>query len=275
MAALLSGAVATDGPLAGLLVNKVVLVSGVGPGLGRACARAVLAGGGFVVMGDLDPTRVIAIGKELDPDGQRSLALGMDITEPADVARVVTAIRDRWGRLDGLVHVAALDTPVGGLEDGDLDDWDRVSKVNVRGTLELTKAALDLLGRGSSVVVIGSIGAVRPRFGSLRMAYGASKGALATIARYLATELGPRGIRVNTVAPGWKWGPVLAGYVDSLAASTGRSTEEIIDGFRAESALRDIADDDDVADSVAFFLSDLSRKVSGQTLHVDAGGYFP
>lgn len=270
-AGLLSGAVVIDG----LLADKVVLVSGVGPGLGRSCARAVLDGGGFVAMGDLDVGRVAAIAKELDPDGQRSLALGMDLTDASDIGRIVDAIRDRWGRIDGLVHVAALDTPVGGLLDGDLDDWDRVAKVNVRGTLELTKAAVDLMGHGSSIVIIGSIGAVRARYETLRLAYGASKGALVTAARYLATELGPRGIRVNTVAPGWKWGPVLAGYVEQLAASSGRSADEIVDGFKADGALRDIADDDDVAETVAFFLSDLSRKVSGQILHVDAGSYFP
>ena len=257
----------------GLLDDKVVLVSGVGPGLGRSCARAVLDGGGLVAMGDRDASRLETIAAELDPGGRQSLVAPMDITERDDVAGMMTAIGERWGRLDGLVHVAALDTPVGGIEDGDLDDWDRVSRVNVRGTLEVTKAALGLLGRGSAIVLIGSIGAVRPRPGSLRMAYGASKGALATVAHYLATELGARGIRVNTVAPGWKWGPVLAGYVDQLSASTGRSTEEIKEGFRADSPLHDIADDDDVADAVAFFLSDLSRKVSGQTLYVDAGSF--
>jgi NAD(P)-dependent dehydrogenase (short-subunit alcohol dehydrogenase family) len=257
-----------------LLEGKVVLVSGVGPGLGRSCARAVLDGGGSVAMADLDGDRVTALAAELDPDGARTLPVAMDVAEAADAERVASAIRDRWGRLDGLVHVAALDTPVGGLEDGDLDDWDRVSRVNVRGTLQLTKATLDLLVPGSSIVLIGSIGAVRPRLSSLRLAYGTSKGALATAARYLATELGPRGVRVNTVAPGWKWGPVLAAYVEQVSSATGRTPDEIVDRYRADSAMHDIADDDDVADSVVFFLSNLSRKVSGQTLHVDAGSHF-
>jgi NAD(P)-dependent dehydrogenase (short-subunit alcohol dehydrogenase family) len=259
---------------AGLLEGKVVLVSGVGPGLGRSCAQVVLDGGGYAALADLDGVRVASIAAELDPSGARTLAVAMDVAAKADVDAAVAAVRDRWGRIDGLVHVAALDTAVGGLEDGDLDDWDRAAAVNVRGTLELTKAALPLFSAGSSIVIIGSIGAVRPRLGSLRLAYGATKGALATAARYLATELGPRGVRVNTVAPGWKWGPVLAGYVERLSETTGTSVEEIVERFKAESALHDIADDDDVADAVAFFLSDLSRKVSGQTLHVYAGCFF-
>ncbi len=262
-------------PTSGLLTGKVVLISGVGPGLGRSCAKAALDHGASVALGDLDADRLVGIVAELGADPGRVLARRLDVGDPSEVQQIVAAVGQRWGGLDGLVHVAALDTPTGGLADGDLDDWDRVSRVNVRGTLEVTKAALALLRPGASVVVIGSIGAVRPRAGNLRLAYGTSKGALSTAARYLAVELGARGVRVNTVAPGWKWGPVLAAYVEQLSASTGVSKEEIVEGYRAEAALHDIADDDDVADSVVFFLSDLSRKVSGQTLHVDAGGYIP
>ena len=261
-------------PAPGLLHGKVVVVSGVGPGLGRSCAAAALRHGASVALGDLDPERLEDLVAGLGADPDRVQCARMDVTDASTVAAFVGAVAQRWGRIDGLVHVAALDTVVGGLEDGDLDDWDRAAAVNVRGPLALTRDALDLMGAGASIVVIGSIGTVRPRYGSLRLAYGASKGALATAARYLATELGPRGIRVNTVAPGWKWGPVLAGYVEHLSTTTGRPAQEIVDGFRAESALRDVASDDDVADTVVYFLSDLSRKVTGQTLYVDAGSFF-
>jgi NAD(P)-dependent dehydrogenase (short-subunit alcohol dehydrogenase family) len=227
-----------------------------------------------VALGDLDASRLHAIAAELDAAPDRQLVTRLDVTDPQAVTALVASVRERWGRVDGLVHVAALDTVIGGLADGDLDDWDRVSAVNVRGTLALTRDVLPLMGAGASIVIIGSIGAVRPRYGSLRLAYGASKGALATAARYLATELGPKGIRVNTVAPGWKWGPILAGYLESISASTGRTVEELLEGLRAETAMHDIASDDDVADSVVYFLSDLSKKVTGQTLHVGAGGYF-
>jgi NAD(P)-dependent dehydrogenase (short-subunit alcohol dehydrogenase family) len=257
-----------------LLDGKIVLVSGVGPGLGRSCAAAALAHGASVALGDLDHPRLRGIAGELVDDQARVLTAALDITDDGATAAMVAAVRDRFGRVDGVVHVAALDTVVGGLEDGDLDDWDRASTVNVRGTLSLTRALLPLLAPGASIVIIGSIAAARPRDGSLRLAYGVSKGALATAARYLATELGPRGVRVNTVAPGWKWGPVLAGYLARVSAATGRPVEEMLDDYRAESALRDIASDDDVADTVVYFLSDLSKKVTGQTIHVDAGGYF-
>lgn len=258
-----------------LLADHVVLVSGVGPGLGRACARVALAAGARVALGDLDAERVASIAAALDPSGDRVVPHRLDITDEGSIDAMVRAVDARWGRVDGLVHVAALDTVVGGLLDGDLDDWDRVSAVNVRGTLALTRAVTPCFVDGGSVVVIGSIGAVRPRGTSLRMAYGISKGALVTAARYLAVELGPRRVRVNTVAPGWKWGPVLEGYLRGVAASSGRPFEELVDEIRADSPMHDIADDDDVADTVLYFLSPLSRKVSGQIVHVDAGSYLP
>jgi NAD(P)-dependent dehydrogenase (short-subunit alcohol dehydrogenase family) len=260
-----------------LLEDKVVVVSGVGPGLGRSCAAAALAHGARgVAMADLDGARVAAIAAELDPSGARTLAARVDLRDQTDIDAFAAAVSSRWPTIDAVVNVAAYDTAVGGLLDGDLDDWDRAADVNVRGTLALTRAAVPLFGeRGGAVVIIGTIGAVRPRAGSLRLAYGASKGALVTAARYLAVELGPRKIRVNTVAPGFKWGPVLEGYLRGVSASTGRPFEELVDQIRAEAAMGEIADDDDIADSVVYFCSDLSRRVTGQVLHVDAGGYIP
>jgi NAD(P)-dependent dehydrogenase (short-subunit alcohol dehydrogenase family) len=260
-----------------LLDGKVVLISGAGPGLGRSCAAAALAHGARgVALGDLDGGRAAAVAAELDPTAARTHAAKADICSTGDIEAFVAAVRERWGSIDSLVHVAAYDTPVGGLLDGDLADWDRAAAVNVRGTLELTRAAVPLFGeRGGSVVIIGTIGAVRPRANSLRLAYGASKGALLTAARYLAVELGPRKIRVNTVAPGYKWGPVLESYLRTITASTGRPFDELVDDIRAESAMGEIATDDDIADTVVYLCSDLARKVTAQVIHVDAGGYIP
>lgn len=258
-----------------LLDGRVVLIAGAGPGLGRSCARVALDAGAVVALGDLDAGRAQAVADELDPTGERTLVRQLDITDEATIAETIDAVGARFGHIDGLVHVAALDTVVGGLLESALDDWDRVSAVNVKGTLALTKAAVPWFTGGGSVVIIGSIGAVRPRATSLRTAYGISKGALVTAARYLAVELGPRRIRVNTVAPGWKWGPVLEGHLRRTAEATSTPFEELVEAIRADSPMHDIADDDDVADTVLYFLSDLSRKVTGQIVHVDAGSYLP
>ncbi len=258
----------------GLLADRVVLVSGVGPGLGRAVAAAALREGARVALGDLDAERARGIARELDPDGARSLVFPLDITSDAACTAFVARIEARFGRLDGVVHVAALDHLVGGLLEGGLDDWDRTAQINVKGTLQMTRAAVPLLQRsGGSVVVIGTIGVVRPRLETLRFAYAMSKGALRTAVRYLARELGAHRIRVNTVAPGFKWGPVLEAWANEQAARRGVPLGEVVAGLERETALGSLASDDDVANSVVFFLSDLSAKVTGQILYVDAGSY--
>lgn len=258
----------------GLLEDRVVLVSGVGPGLGRAVAAAVLREGGAVALGDLDGARATAIRDELDPSGRRSLVSALDITSEASCLALVERTRARFGRLDGLVHVAALDHVEGGLLEGGLDDWDRAAAVNVKGTMQMTKAAVPLLAkRGGSVVVIGTVGAFRPRLEVLRFAYAMTKGALLTGVRYLARELGRQGIRVNTIAPGFKWGPVLERWAQGEAEKRGVSLDEIVAGLARETSLGSLASDHDVANAVVFFLCDLSARVTGQTLVVDAGGH--
>lgn len=258
----------------GLLEGRVVLVSGFGPGLGRSVAMAVLREGGSVVVGDLEGERAEAIRRELDPGGERSDASALDITSDASCDALVERARTRFGRLDGVVHVAALDHVAGGLLEGGLDDWDRTAAINVKGTMRMTKAAVPLLSeRGGSVVVIGTNGVFRPRIEVLRFVYAMSKGALLTGVRYLARELGRHRIRVNTVAPGFKWGPVVEAWAEGQSKSRGIPVAEIVEGLERETSLGVLASDDDIADSVVFFLSDLSSKITGQLLVVDSGTY--
>ena len=258
----------------GLLEGRVVLVSGVGPGLGRSVAAAALREGARVALGDLEGERAAAIRDELDPDGTRSLVTALDITRDESCRAFVDTVKAHFGRLDGVVHVAAIDHLVGGLMEGGLDDWDRTASVNVKGTLQMTRAAVPMLQeRGGSIVVIGTIGVVRPRAEMLRFAYAMSKGALVAGVRYLARELGRHQIRVNTVAPGFKWGPVLEQWALGQAEKAGISLEELVAKLAADTSLGSLASDDDVANAVVFFLSDLSSKVTGQLLYVEAGSY--
>ena len=157
--------------------------------------------------------------------------------------------------------------------DGSLDDLAAVMGVNVRGTLELTRAAVPLLREGatSSVVMVGSTASVRQGLSAGNLAYGASKGALVTAVHHLACELGPLGIRVNTVSPGWKWGPVLERYMRGEAKRAGVELNTIVESVSSKLALRRLADDDDVAAAIVFFCSDGARSITGQTLFVDCG----
>jgi NAD(P)-dependent dehydrogenase (short-subunit alcohol dehydrogenase family) len=257
----------------GALDGKVIVVSGVGPGLGREVASQALRAGARVVLGDVDGDRVGAIRTDLGAEENETVAVEADIRSLSACEELVSVARSRFGRLDGLVHVAALDTPVGGLLDGDLDDWSAVADVNVKGTLQLTRLAVPVLrdSGGGSIVMVGSIAAAGPVDGVVQLAYGMSKAALAVGVYYLSRELGPLGIRVNTVAPGWKWGPTLEGGMAALASSTGVTIEALVAPVREQISLRRFATDRDVADSIVFLLSDGAKSITGQTVYVDGG----
>jgi NAD(P)-dependent dehydrogenase (short-subunit alcohol dehydrogenase family) len=145
--------------------------------------------------------------------------------------------------------------------------------VNVKGTLQLTKAAVPLLREsgGGSIVIIGSIAAIHSVEGIPQIAYGATKAALVAATHYLSRELGPSGIRVNTIAPGWKWGATLEEAIGEQAAALNITIEEFMAPVRAGHPLRRYTNDDEVSNTIVFFCSDLAPSITGQTLYIDGG----
>jgi len=249
-----------------------MVVSGVGPGLGREIVAVAVREGASVMMGARREENLEAVGRELDPSGERVAWHRTDINDPAACAALVDAAVDHFGRLDSLVNCAALDTVFGGLEDADFDAWRQTFDVNVFGTLRVCEAAIPhLRARGGAIVFIGSQATYWPQL--MQMAYASSKGALTTAMYYLAKELGPSKIRVNTVVPTWMWGPPVEGYVDMTAKGAGVSRDEVIAGITKNMPLGEIPADEDVAEVVAFFASDRARMVTGQALFVNAGEF--
>jgi NAD(P)-dependent dehydrogenase (short-subunit alcohol dehydrogenase family) len=146
--------------------------------------------------------------------------------------------------------------------------------VNVLGSLQMTKAVIPAMKeqRSGSIVFINSMTIRNP--GENLGAYSATKGALLMMARTLARELGEYGIRVNSVVPGYIWGPSLKWWFKQLAKEQGRTREEIYDEIAAETALHHLPTSEEIADTVVFFASDMSRVVTGQSLDVNAGHFF-
>lgn len=270
---LAAGRAPMTSPLVISLAGKVVLVAGVGIGLGRSTAHAVLRCGGSAVLGDLDGDHVAEIARNVDPHGERVAFLPCDIADPDQCEQIVALTHERFGRLDAVVHVAARSDPVGGLLDGDLDDWDAVARVNVKGTLQMTKAAVPLMRStgGGAIVFVGSIAAIHSVEGIPQLAYGMSKAALVSATHYLSRELGPDGIRVNTIAPGWKWGAALEQAIGRRADELGVSIEDFMAPIRAAHPLRRYTDDDEVSSTIAFFCSDLAPSITGQVVYIDGG----
>jgi len=256
-----------------ILQGKTIVVSGVGPGLGREVARLALRDGANVVLGARRRERLDAAAKELDPSGKRVAVAATDITDAAQCAALVQTAVERFGGLDGLAQVAALDALFGGIGEASDEDWRASFATNVVGPVHMVRAAAPALERrgGGSVVLIGSQSSLLPQLPQI--AYASAKGALHSAMYCMAQELGPKRIRVNTVVPTWMWGPPVQGFVAGEAKRRGVAEQAVVAELQQRFPLREIPADEDVAEAVIFLLSDRARMISGQNLLVNAGEY--
>jgi NAD(P)-dependent dehydrogenase (short-subunit alcohol dehydrogenase family) len=255
----------------GMLAGLTVLVSGVGPGLGREITVAAVREGAQVMMAARTEARLKELAEAIDGTGERVGWHVTDIAERAGCEALVDATVARFGHLDALVHCAAVDNVMGGLRQADFTDLDRVLGVNLYGTLYLTKAALEPLaasGHGS-IVVIGAQSSISGAVPQLF--YAASKGAITSAMRHLAAEVGPQRIRVNSVLPGWMYGPPVQGYVQMEADRRGVDASVVLAELSVAMPLGQMATDGDVAETAVFFASPRSKGITGQTLLVNAG----
>ncbi|MGW8972342.1 SDR family oxidoreductase [Streptomyces platensis] len=256
-----------------LLRNKTVVISGVGAGLGHQVATACVREGASVVLGARTEANLAKSAAQLDASGARTAWRVTDIGDETQCAALAALAVERFGGIDAVVHVAALDSLFGGLRGADFDSWHRVVDVNLFGTLRMTRACLPSLTArsGGSVVLIGTQSSVAAPSQVQQAAYAASKGGLVSAMYSLARELGPDRIRVNTVQPGWMWGPPVEAYVRFQAQSEGVPEAEVLARLTERMALPELATDADVAETVVFLASDRARAITGQSLLVNAG----
>jgi NAD(P)-dependent dehydrogenase (short-subunit alcohol dehydrogenase family) len=254
-----------------ILEGKTIIVSGVGPGLGLEIARVALRDGANVVLGARNEEKLKTIAGELDASGKRVAYQRTDITDSAQGEALVAKAVDTFGGVDGLAQVAALDAIFGGVQDTPVEDWNASFATNVLGPVNLVHALVEPFRArgGGSVVLIGSQSMYLPQVPQI--AYASAKGALMSAMYYMAKELGPDRVRVNTVVPTWMWGPPVQGYVAMTAQQQGVSEADVIAGITGNMPLGEIPADEDVAETVAFFLSDRARMITGQSIFVNAG----
>jgi NAD(P)-dependent dehydrogenase (short-subunit alcohol dehydrogenase family) len=257
----------------GLLTGRVVVVSGIGVGLGRFIVEHSAACGASVMMS----ARSTGFGEQmLAKLGERYPVAfhAADVVSDDDCAALVAATVERFGGIDCVVPNAAAKIIGVTLEEGDFGPWREAMEVNFFGSLRLVKAALPWLkasGHGS-VVFVGS--QITRRVFPGRGAYASSKAALLTASQVLAKELGPFGIRVNTVVPGRMWGAPLQSGIGRLAASRGMTAEEQYQAMLEAVSLPDLATDEECARAVVFLASDLSASMTGQSIDTNAGETF-
>ncbi|MEW2359511.1 SDR family oxidoreductase [Spirillospora sp. NPDC029432] len=255
---------------AGLLTGRVIIVSGVGPGLGRSLALRTAAAGADLVLAARTQSRLDDVAKEVEALGRRALTVPTDITDDAACTRLADTALDTYGRVDGLVNNAFAIPPLTDLTKVDLDAVRAGFETSSLAALRLTRLLVPALTEHhGSVVMINSavLRHSRRTYGAYKMA----KASLLALAQSLATELGPRGIRVNTIAPGYIWADNLKWYFDHLAKKRGVTAQDIYDETAQTTDLRKLPDPDEIADTAVFLLSPLARAVTGQCLDVNAG----
>lgn len=256
-----------------LLEDKVVIVSGIGPGMGRDISLLCAEHGARIVLASRTPERLEEVAGEVRELGRQALCVPTDVTDPQQCQALAEAATAEFGRIDVLVNNAFAQPPFERLEDLPLASWHDSVLFNCTAALQLTQAVLPQMKQqqSGSVVMINtmSIRRAEPFFG----AYAAAKSALFSLARTLATEMGPHGIRVNSVAPGYIWGPAVRWYFETQAEQRNLTFEQVQGEITDQLALRRIPDSREISGAVVFLASDLSAAVTGHTIDANGGHY--
>ena len=242
------------------LAEKTALVTGASRGLGRATALALAAAGARVIVHyGRNAAEANTVVDQIRAQGGQADALAADLAAPEGAHMLAAEVRDLVrGKLDILVSNAGISSAAP-IETLSVKEFDSLFAVNVRAPYFLVQQLLPIMGDGGSIVFVSSLGA-RAAVGTLA-AYASTKGAINTLVKYLASALGPRGIRVNAVAPG----VIDTDMSNFTKTEAGRAT---VMGMQS---LKRIGQPDDIGSVVEFLASDAARWITGDVIAVDGG----
>lgn len=242
-----------------------VLVTAGAAGIGRAIAELFLNTGALVHVCDID-ARALAAFLQSNPSARGSHT---DVADANAVADMFKEVRAGMGSLDVLVSNAGISGPVAPVESVEPEEWSRTLEVNLSGAFHCARHAVPLLreGGGGLVVFIGSTAGLHGC--PLRAPYVASKWGLLGLMRTMAMELGPEGIRVNTICPGSVAGPRIERVIAEDAKASGESVEAVRARYQRQNSLRVFIEPEDVANMVGYLASPEGARISGQALGLD------
>jgi 3-oxoacyl-[acyl-carrier protein] reductase len=249
------------------LTGRVALVTGGSRGIGRACVERLARAGARVAFSyHRHPAAARAVTRAVAAGGGTALALRADVGRAREADALVAATRRRFGRVDILINNAGVWEPPGGrrLERMSSAQWRRTMQVNLDGAFHCTRAVIPAMKRRRWGRVIFVSSTAGQRGEDLHADYAASKGALISLTKSLAVELGPHGILVNAVAPWWVYTDMSRGVLDRQARGGAPSDGEA-------SPLGRVARPDEIAGPILFLCSDLATYVTGEILNVNGG----
>ncbi len=255
-----------------ILKDKVVVLAGLGPGLGAALASQAAVHGASLVLAARTEEKLVAAAKELSETGARVLAVPTDVNDQQACRHLLDATLEEFGRVDVLINNAFQMPPMDPLTSVSHNKVRRAMETNVFAPLTLATVFADALASSGGNIVMVNSGVLwqsQPEYA----AYKLTKGALQHLSQSLATELGPRGIRVNSIAPSYIYEDVNKMYFDWLAAERGVTHQDIYDEKADLNDLKRLASAEEVANAALFLASDLASAVTGILLDVSCGEF--
>jgi NAD(P)-dependent dehydrogenase (short-subunit alcohol dehydrogenase family) len=247
----------------GRLAGLVTIVTGADSGIGKAVAVAFAREGADVVIAYLDEGEdaqgTIQVVKA---EGRRAIGIPGDLQDEAHSRRLVEQVRDEFGRIDVLVNNAAFQMRRDSIEDIPTDEWEKTLRTNVTAPYILCREAVPAMQPGASIINVSSIQATQPSASLL--AYATTKGALVTFSKALSTQLAPRGIRVNVVAPGPVWTPLVAATTPA----------EEMSKFGGDVPLGRPAQPAELAGAFVFLASPEASYITGAVIPVTGGSFY-
>ena len=241
------------------LDNKVSIITGAAQGIGLATALKFAAEGAIVVICDIKQAAVEAAVQQCQALGATAVGFEMDVTKCERVDEVVAAVKQQFGRIDVLVNNAGI-TQDARLQKMTLEQFERVIDVNLRGVFHCSQAVADgMVAQGSGVILnASSVVGLYGNFGQTN--YAATKFGVIGFTKTWSRELGPKGVRVNAVAPGFIATPILASM-----------PEKVIKGMEAKIPLGRLGRPEEIANTYAFLASDEASYINGTVIEVSGG----
>jgi len=252
--------------------GKVAVITGSTRGIGRAIAERMAEHGAKVAISSRKQDVCDAVAKEINDSGHKALAVRADITDDEEVGYLVENSMAAYGKVDVLINNAFRVPSMKPLAGTSFQHIRDAIELSALGALRLIQAFTPALEESSGSIVNVNSMVLRhsqAKYGAYKMA----KSALLSMSQSLATELGEKGIRVNSVAPGYIWGDTLQSYFEHQAGKYGTTVDQIYQATAANSDLKRLPTEDEVASAILFLASDLSSGITGQTVDVNCGEY--
>lgn len=249
------------------LDRKVCVITGGGSGIGEASARLFAQEGAVVAIVDVDKANGSRVAGDLQNEGRAAVFVEADVSDESAASGTLAAIVDQFGRVDVLFNNAGV-SAVGDVWQCTVDDWERVMRVNVRGTFLMSRYAVDIMRRQGHGTIINMSSTIAVMGLQSRAAYAASKGAVLALTRAMAADHSHENIKVCALLPGTVYTPFVQGY---LRRSYSDNMDEALENLKRRQLNHELMTPEDVAQAALYLASDESRFALGTALIIDGG----